>query len=907
MSGIRRHSHGLRLPVAVGLVLLPVLLASVLLGATWRTDQRTARIEAAVVNNDKAVTVNKQVVPLGRQLAAQIVADQPDNVNWTLSDPTDAADGLASGRYAVVVTIPANFSAAATSYSAADTAHQATIDVTTSQTTGVLDPGVARDVAVKATDTINSMLTQTYLDNIYVGFNTLGEQFATMSQGASRLADGATQLADGTTRAAQGVAATDSGLGRLSAGAGTLAAGSPQLTSGAAGLAGGVRQYTAGTAKLVDGVGQLSAGLGQVSRGLASATGMSTAQQDQLTQLKDGAAQVATGVAGLGSGLGTYRATLDAWAAGTRLPGQVTAAAAQAGKDAVAACSTAVQAQGATIATQLTAGLDKGLNAALPTALDQGLGQALPTAIRGGLDAALPAAISTGLGTALPAALDPALGQALVPALTQALVQSGIPQAQAAAIAAGVAPGVATGVAQGVADPVAQAVSAPVASGVAGPVATGISPALAQGVAAGVSGPVAAGVADGIGSALSGTLTGSLAQVCTGYGQAVPKATLGGFAGGAAAASTGLTTKDPATGQSLTSGAAALATGAGQLSDGVSRLVTQLPAQAAAQAAQLKAGIDQLAGGAATASSQAQALIGGGSTLSSGAQQLATGLNRYTAGAGQLADGLSRASAGTGQLKDGMAQLDVGATTLSQGTATFAKGLAEGRSKIPSYSQGERDTLKQVVARPVAAVADPSATPATSTALLLVLALWLGALASFLAIRPVPHAILSSSRPSTGLLGDTLRPGLVISTLQALALTALAAVVLTPGLPAVAGLAAFLVFAGVVFVVVNHALAAALGWAGRVAAALLAAATTVVGLTSAVPGWVSGLAAASPLTPAMTGVRSILGNGTGLSSVVGGLVLWLVLALVTGMLVITRRRQLGKRQLRPAPRPARTG
>ena len=106
-----------RLWTLLGLLLVPLVVAGGFLWATWDFDSRLERVEAAVVNNDEPVRVNGQLAPLGRQLAGELVeGPEEENFRWTLTDNADAADGLAAGRYAAVVTIPADFSARATSF-----------------------------------------------------------------------------------------------------------------------------------------------------------------------------------------------------------------------------------------------------------------------------------------------------------------------------------------------------------------------------------------------------------------------------------------------------------------------------------------------------------------------------------------------------------------------------------------------------------------------------------------------------------------------------------------------------------------------------------------------------------------------------------------------------------------------
>ena len=196
------HSgHRLGWPGLAVLFLVPLLAVGMLLGLV--RDRNDQGIHAAVVNHDKAVTVNGQVVPLGRQLASEMVAREGTNISWTIADEEDAAAGLREGRYSAVVTIPEGFSEAATSFSSndADIAKQATVDVSVSENSPLADAALAHEIAGLATDTINSTLTKGYLENIYVGFNRVGEQFKTVVDGAGKLNQAGSQLADGATTA----------------------------------------------------------------------------------------------------------------------------------------------------------------------------------------------------------------------------------------------------------------------------------------------------------------------------------------------------------------------------------------------------------------------------------------------------------------------------------------------------------------------------------------------------------------------------------------------------------------------------------------------------------------------------------------------------------------------------------
>ena len=273
----------------VGIILVPLVIAGILIWSLWSPQERLDTVNAAIVNNDEPVTLDGQTVPLGRQLSAGLVGgvdsastgpnssnsadaatdaaarDSTDaslNYNWVITDASDAADGLASGRFAAVVTIPENFSAAATSFSgdAAD-AEQATVNVTTSDKSRLVDDAISQVITTTAAGIVGTELTTSYLENIYLGFNTLGEQ-----------------------------------LGEASAGAGSLAAGTTQLSDGAAALADGTAELATGASSLSDGVSQLSDGVGQLAGGLTTLQQQTAALPDQTSQLASGAAGIAVGI-----------------------------------------------------------------------------------------------------------------------------------------------------------------------------------------------------------------------------------------------------------------------------------------------------------------------------------------------------------------------------------------------------------------------------------------------------------------------------------------------------------------------------------------------------------------------------------------------------------------------------------
>ncbi|WP_261167141.1 YhgE/Pip domain-containing protein [Microbacterium sp. Marseille-Q6965] len=266
----------------LGVLLLPAVIGGVLVAALYNPTERLENMSAAIVNLDEPVTIDGQYTPLGRQLAAGLVDGSDDldsNLTWVLSNEDDASEGLRNGTYQAVVTIPEEFSAAATSSGQAlsgaqETAERATIEVTTAPDALVVDQAITTQVANVAAATMGDMLSEATLSNLLIGFTTMGDQLGDAADGARQLASGAgeartgaDQLADGATQAADGVAQLGDGVSQLATGAAASAGGAHQLAGGATALAQGLRGDGSGTG-LADGAQQLAGGAQSLADGL---------------------------------------------------------------------------------------------------------------------------------------------------------------------------------------------------------------------------------------------------------------------------------------------------------------------------------------------------------------------------------------------------------------------------------------------------------------------------------------------------------------------------------------------------------------------------------------------------------------------------------------------------------------
>jgi putative membrane protein len=269
----------------VAVALVPLFYGAMYVWANLDPTGHLDHVRAAVVNQDQLVEVTgpdgaKKPVAVGRQLAGNLVSnDDDDNYDWVLTDAKDAQRGLADGHYKAVLTIPQNLSAAATSTSGDPTAAvQGKLDLQTDDAVNYINGTIAKTILQAAKAALNAQVTETYLDNVYLGFSDIKTSLTDAAKGSSDLSDGADRLS--------------TGAGDLADGAGTLAQGAGTLADGAGTLADGNR-------RLADGAGDLDAGAKKLSGGLSQLRSRTSTLPRDTQRLADGSQQVAVGTAQL--------------------------------------------------------------------------------------------------------------------------------------------------------------------------------------------------------------------------------------------------------------------------------------------------------------------------------------------------------------------------------------------------------------------------------------------------------------------------------------------------------------------------------------------------------------------------------------------------------------------------------
>ena len=236
---------------------IPILYSGFFLGSIWDPYGQTKNLPVAFVNEDKGASLNGKSLNVGESVEKKL-KDNHD-LGWEFVSKQQADEGVNSGHFYAVVTIPSDFSQKVSSITKSEP-QQAVINFTTTPAKNYIGSLVSNQAAAKVKSSVSEQITQAYAKGILENLDKLGIGLDTAANGASTLHDG---------------------LGRLQSGTQAYVGGVKQLAVNQQSLTGGLAQ-------LSDGSRKLQAGLGRLSNNLPT--------ESQLSQLSDGMKQLQSGI-----------------------------------------------------------------------------------------------------------------------------------------------------------------------------------------------------------------------------------------------------------------------------------------------------------------------------------------------------------------------------------------------------------------------------------------------------------------------------------------------------------------------------------------------------------------------------------------------------------------------------------
>lgn len=622
--------------VFLAIIAIPTIYTTLFLGSMWNPYGKVDHLPVAIVNEDKPVTYNDETLEVGNEMVDSLKDNESLDFHFVSSK--EAKDGLKNGTYYMVITIPEDFSANASTV-LDEHPRKMVLDYETNPGTNYIASKLSETALNKIRTSVADTVTKTYTETVFDQIVTVGEGMTEASDGAGQLADGAIQLADGNNT--------------ITTNLNVLANSSLTFKNGADTLHVGLKQYTDGVAQLNDGSKEL---------------------KDGLSTLNSGASALASGVSQLSSGSSSLAAGLNQYTSGVST--------AQAGADTLDKSSISLTAG----VTALKTGVDtlvsknNALNQGV-AAISNGLGNIISEIDQ--MSASTPETttevsaqpVDTSSASANASATSDALSTASSnnQALISAIENSSLSEEEKSSLKA-LANNTQTSI-----ETASSNVSATKDSISELPTSTSSSTTTTQ------SGSASS---DAL-STLKGQLTFMKNQIDdeqTGLASGIKN-----YTDGVKKIQTGLDGDGTLANPGLVNGIKAYTNGVSTLNTGLTTLNNN--------SSSLTSGVGQLNSGLTSLNKQTPVLTSGVSQLSNGSAQLYAGTGKLTANSAALISGSSQLSDGAGKISDGAAALADGSSTLGDGISqvkdgadTLASSLADGADEVTSIHADEETT-----------------------------------------------------------------------------------------------------------------------------------------------------------------------------------------------------------------------
>ena len=257
---------------------IPIMYSGFFLGSIWDPYGQVKNLPVAFVNEDKGAQLNGQTVNIGQSVEQKLKSNH--DLGWEFVNKQQADDGVNSGHFYAVVTVPTDFSAKAASITAAQP-QQAVIRYTTTPAKNYIGSLVSNQAAEKVKTSVAEQITQAYAKGALENIGKLGDGLETAAGGAATLHGGLTQLQAGAQTYTGGVRQLAVNQRAMANGLARLGDGSRQLQAGLGQLSNGLPSESQ-VAQLTNGMKELQAGLNQLNASVHNPSPMLVSQQDKV-------------------------------------------------------------------------------------------------------------------------------------------------------------------------------------------------------------------------------------------------------------------------------------------------------------------------------------------------------------------------------------------------------------------------------------------------------------------------------------------------------------------------------------------------------------------------------------------------------------------------------------------------
>ena len=311
--------------ILIAIITIPAIYTSVFLGSMWDPYGDADQLPVAIVNHDKKVNYEGKTLQVGDDLVKNL--KDSGSLDFHFVSDKKAEEGLKSGEYYMIISIPENFSKNATTLMDKNP-KQMKLTYKTNPGTNYVASKMDDSAMAKIEKSVREKVTETYVKTVFAQIKTAGSGFQEAADGSGKIESGAKKLKAGNDTIEQNLNKLASSTLTFQNGAKSLSVGLKAYTDGVAKVDSGAKSLKSGTKTLKDGVAQLSSGATQLSTGSKSlkigiakyTNGVSTAQAgskqlvakntaltsgvDQLSEgIKSGTAQLKEGTGSLTTGI----------------------------------------------------------------------------------------------------------------------------------------------------------------------------------------------------------------------------------------------------------------------------------------------------------------------------------------------------------------------------------------------------------------------------------------------------------------------------------------------------------------------------------------------------------------------------------------------------------------------------
>ena len=180
--------------VMIVILMIPAIYAGMFLNSMWDPYGEIGKLPVAVVNKDVPVAYNGKTLAVGDNLETSLKNNSA--MDFHITDETTAANGLENGHYYMIITIPEDFSANATSMLDKNP-RKMLLQYATNSGYNYISSKLSESAIKEIKANIVSEVTTTYTEAVFASITELRAGLTQASDGTAKLLNGINSLNDG--------------------------------------------------------------------------------------------------------------------------------------------------------------------------------------------------------------------------------------------------------------------------------------------------------------------------------------------------------------------------------------------------------------------------------------------------------------------------------------------------------------------------------------------------------------------------------------------------------------------------------------------------------------------------------------------------------------------------------------